>query len=318
MILAAIPLGALIGLSLGALGGGGSILTVPALVYVLGQSTHSSTTASLVIVGLTSLVGMVAHLRAGRVRFTSGLVFGLLGSGGSYLGSRLSSSVDPNVLLAAFSVLILIAAASMVRRLRKRPATAAVVASPAVVAVGVAAEVGSAGSRPPGTATPCSGEPGVLAPDMEIGGPEIGGPEPGGPETGRRASGSAAAPVSPLRVVVAASVVGLLTGFFGVGGGFVVVPALVLALGFDMAVAVGTSLLVIAINSASALAVRLSGHIHMDVALVVAFTAAAIGGTLAGSRVASRTHPEKLVGAFAVLLVAVSIYTATRSLPHLV
>ncbi|MDE3202596.1 MAG: sulfite exporter TauE/SafE family protein [Acidobacteriota bacterium] len=310
MILAAIPLGVLIGLSLGALGGGGSILTVPALVYVLGQSTHSSTTASLVIVGITALVGMVAHLRAGRVRFTSGLVFGLLGSGGSYLGSRLSSSVDPNVLLAAFSVLILIAAASMLRRVRHRPTPAAAVgASPAEVAVGVGVgvEVRAAGSGPAGTGSAGTGSAGT--------GPA--GTAAGTGGDGRSARSTVTA-VSPLRVVVAASVVGLLTGFFGVGGGFVVVPALVLALGFDMAVAVGTSLLVIAINSASALAVRLSGHIHMDVALVAAFTAAAIAGTLVGSRVASRTHPEKLVGAFAVLLVAVSVYTAARSLPHLI
>ncbi len=326
MILAAIPLGVLIGLSLGALGGGGSILTVPALVYVLGQSTHSSTTASLAIVGVTALVGTVAHLRAGRVRFTSGLVFGLLGSGGSYLGSRLSSSVDPNVLLAAFSVLILIAAASMLRRARHRPTPAVGAAPPAYVAVGVGIEVGAAGSRPAGLAAPGRGPAGALA-----GGPALAGTgtvagtgtmggtgRMGGTEVDGRSARSGVAPVSPLRVVVAASVVGLLTGFFGVGGGFVVVPALVLALGFDMAAAVGTSLLVIAINSASALAVRLSGHIHMDVALVVAFTAAAIAGTLAGSRVASRTHPEKLVGAFAVLLVAVSVYTAARSVPHLI
>ena len=72
----AVPAGLLIGLSLGALGGVGSILTVPALVYVLGQSAHGATTASLVIVGVTSLAGMAAHARAGRVRFGSGLIFG--------------------------------------------------------------------------------------------------------------------------------------------------------------------------------------------------------------------------------------------------
>ena len=74
------------------------------------------------------------------------------------------------------------------------------------------------------------------------------------------------------KVVVAATIVGLLTGFFGVGGGFVIVPVLVLALGFDMPVAVGTSLLVIAINSAMALAVRLGGHVHLDWTLLGAFT----------------------------------------------
>jgi uncharacterized membrane protein YfcA len=121
-----------------------------------------------------------------------------------------------------------------------------------------------------------------------------------------------------LAVVAAATVVGLLTGFFGVGGGFVVVPALVLVLGLSMPIAVGTSLLVIAVNSASALLSRLSAHAHVNAALLVVFTAAAVVGAVVGSSVASRTKPERLVGAFAMLLIAVAIYTAARSVPHLV
>jgi uncharacterized membrane protein YfcA len=121
-----------------------------------------------------------------------------------------------------------------------------------------------------------------------------------------------------LPVVAAATVVGLLTGFFGVGGGFVVVPALVLVLGLSMPIAVGTSLLVIAVNSASALLSRLSAHAHVNAALLVVFTAAAVVGAVVGSSVASRTKPERLVGAFAMLLIAVAIYTAARSVPHLV
>ena len=114
----AIPLGLLIGLSLGALGGGGSILTVPALVYVLGQSPVAATTGSLVIVGITALTGMVAHARAGRVRVGQGLLFGVLGVAGSWYGSRLSASVAPAVLLAAFSVLMLVVAGVMIARQR--------------------------------------------------------------------------------------------------------------------------------------------------------------------------------------------------------
>jgi uncharacterized membrane protein YfcA len=135
-------------------------------------------------------------------------------------------------------------------------------------------------------------------------------------ESGAAAVGGGRA--SPLVIVVAATVVGLLTGFFGVGGGFVVVPALVLVLGFDMPTAVGTSLLVIAVNSASALLSRLGTHAHIDAAILVAFTAAAIAGSVAGSSVASRTEPERLMGAFAMLLIAVAVYTAARSVPHLV
>ena len=288
MLLLALPIGALIGLSLGALGGGGSILTVPALVYLLDQSPHGATTASLIIVGITSLAGMAAHLKAGRVQVRSGLVFGVLGAGGSYAGSRLSASVDPNLLLGAFSLLIVGAAASMLRR--RRHHARALPGEQQRPAAGDG-EVAERAARPGGAiAVRAGAETAAIAK--------------------RRAS--------PLRVVVAASVVGLLTGFFGVGGGFVVVPALVLVLGFDMSTAVGTSLLVIAVNSASALLSRLSTHAHVDVAMLVVFTAAAIVGTVAGSHVASRTKPERLVGAFAMLLIAVAAYTAARSVPHLV
>ena len=110
---------------------------------------------------------------------------------------------------------------------------------------------------------------------------------------------------------------GLLTGFFGVGGGFVIVPVLVLALGFDMAAAVGTSLLVIAINSATALAVRLGGHTSLDWRLLGVFTVAALAGALAGNRVASRVDASRLTAAFGVLLIAVAACWLVRSLPQL-
>ena len=108
--------------------------------------------------------------------------------------------------------------------------------------------------------------------------------------------------------------VGLLTGFFGVGGGFVIVPALVLALSFDMPAAVGTSLVVIAINSAAALAARLGGQVSLDWPLLAVFTAAA----LAGNRVAFRADASRLTTAFTVLLIAVAAYSLARSLPGLV
>ena len=94
-MLLALPIGILIGLSLGALGGGGSILTVPALVYLLGESPHSATTASLIIVGVTSIVGMAIHLRAGRVRLRSGIVFGILGAGGAFAGAGCRPASTP-------------------------------------------------------------------------------------------------------------------------------------------------------------------------------------------------------------------------------
>src|ERR1035437_5072032 len=118
MLALGLPIGLLIGVSLGALGGGGSILTVPALVYLLGQDPRAATTGSLLIVGVTALAGMAAHHRAGRVRVVQGGVFGVLGIAGAYVGARLSATVAPAVLLAAFSVLMLVVAAMMVVRRR--------------------------------------------------------------------------------------------------------------------------------------------------------------------------------------------------------
>jgi uncharacterized membrane protein YfcA len=263
----------LIGLSLGALGGGGSILTVPALVYLLGQDTHAATTGSLLIVGVTALAGMAAHYRAGRVRVAQGVVFGVLGIAGAYVGSRLSATVPPAVLLAAFSVLMLVVAAMMVFRRRAQLRAAAV------------------GEVEPGSPV---GPVLQFRPTLVCNCPRV------------------------LKVVVTASAVGLLTGFFGVGGGFVVVPALVLALGFTMPVAVGTSLLVIAINSTSALLSRIGHGVHLDWTLIGVFTLAAIIGSLFGGRLATRVRPERLTAAFTVLLVAVALYTAARSFPQLV
>ena len=269
MLALAIPIGLLIGLSLGALGGGGSILTVPALVYLLGQDTQSATTGSLLIVGVTALVAMAAHRRAGHVLVLAGLVFGVLGIAGSYAGSRLSAQVDPEALLAAFSVLMLVVAAVMFARSRRHE--------------GVTQDAGV-------------GESPIIR---------------------FRPSFSCAYPRAA-KVLVTASAVGLLTGFFGVGGGFVVVPALVLVMGLSMPVAVGTSLLVISINSASALIARMGHGLVLDWALIGTFTAAAIIGSLVGGRVTSRVKPRVLSRAFAVLLVVVALYTAGRSIPQLV
>jgi hypothetical protein len=253
----AVAAGLLIGVLLGALGGGGSILTVPVLVYLLHQDAHAATAGSLLIVGITAAVGTIAHRRAGRVRLAPGIAFAVLSMAGSYAGTRLSASVPPDLLLSLFAGLMLAAAAAM---LRPRP--------------------GTAGQR-------------------------------------ERAGGSTI-PRRILKIIAAATGVGLLTGFFGVGGGFVIVPALVLVLGFDMPAAVGTSLLVIAINSAAALAARLGGQVSLDWVLLAVFTAAALAGVLAGHRVASRVDPSRLTIGFTVLLIAVAGYSLARSLPGLV
>ena len=265
-----LPLGLVIGLALGALGGGGSILTVPALVYLLDQDPRTATTSSLLIVGVTSLIALVPHARAGRVRVAQGLMFGALGTAGSFAGSALSAHVAPQVLLTAFAGLMLVVATLMLRRSLGRD-------------VGTGAEAADTTTEPILTLHPLT----CACPRL-------------------------------VKVVVTATAVGLLTGFFGVGGGFVLVPALVLALSFPMPVAVGTSLLVIAVNSATALAARASsGGTHLDWALIAGFTAAAVIGSLLGGRVTSRVAPHHLTRAFGVLLVVVALYTAARSIPAL-
>ena len=288
-----VPVALVIGLSLGALGGGGAILTVPALVYLLGQNAHGATTASLVIVGLTALAGMLAHSRAGNVRLADGLVFGALGVAGSFAGSRLAAGIDADVLLAAFAVLMLVAAAAMARR-RSRGAPA---------------------RRPSGGQGPGDPGPGDTAPGVALATPD----DPDDPVAGAgTSSGARRSWRQRLVVLGAATTVGLVTGFFGVGGGFVVVPALVLALGFAMPQAVGTSLLVIAVNSGAALLARIGTPVHVDWPLVGVFTAVAMAGTVVGNRIAVAARPERLAGAFTLLLVAVAIYTGARSVPHVV
>jgi uncharacterized protein len=136
----------------------------------------------------------------------------------------------------------------------------------------------------------------------------------------RPAPGTAPSGVARHAILVAAAAtgVGLITGFFGVGGGFVVVPTQVLVLGFDMPAAAGTSLVVIAVNSAAALTARAGhGSLTLDWALIAAFAAAAVAGSVAGGSLAGRANPQRLSTAFAVLIIAVAGYTLTRSLPGL-
>lgn len=287
---ASVPLGLVIGLSLGALGGGGSILAVPALVYGAGEAAHAATTTSLVAVGATALVGMVGHLRAGRVRLVSGLVFGLVGVGGSLLGSLLSRAIPNSILMLAFSALILAAAWRMHARHTETPCHTKQLAT---------VTAGSGRDQP---ATRING-PATAAADR-----------PDRTPTGERDDGQERTKAATAwRVVIAGSVVGFLTGFFGVGGGFVIVPALVLALGYQMPVAVGTSLLVIAISSAEGLVFRLSGE-AIDWQLAIPFTVAGMIGVLVGDAVAARVPAARLTTWFVWLLVAVAGYTAVQSL----
>lgn len=286
-------IGLAVGVVVGALGGGGGILTVPILVYLLGTAPYGAATASMVIVGATSAVALVSHARAGNVRWGPGLTFGLLGAVWAFLGSRLSAGADPAVLMTAFSMLLTLVAVLMLRKALARSGEAATPAGPAAL------------DAPEATAGSDDAEP-DLAPGPDVARhAELLDP--------RRRTGLRRAGV----VVLAASLVGLLTGFFGVGGGFAVVPALVLALGLPMRHAVGTSLLVIVVNSLTGLAGRTESLPTVDWATVVAFAAASMAGGFAGSRLSARTPPHRLTTAFAVLLAVVAVATATQAVPDL-
>ena len=278
-LLLALAAGALIGLSLGALGGGGSILAVPVLVYVLGQSPAQATTGSLVVVGVTSLVGAVTAHRAGNVLVARGVLFGLLATGGAVAGAKLSAHVPEPVLLASFSVLMLAVGGLMAyRQLRSEPDDAD------------GSETSGAARR----ARARLDDPIItFSPTFACRCPQA------------------------LKVLLTATVVGLLTGFLGVGGGFLVVPVLVLALGLAMDLAAGTSLVVITLTSAAALAARAGLGATPDWGLVAALTAASALGGLLGARLADRLETSYLATAFTVLVVAVALYTAARALPAL-
>jgi uncharacterized membrane protein YfcA len=236
--LLALPLGAGIGLLLGSVGGGGSILAVPALVYVLGQPVHAATTESLFVVGSAALVGAVDHARVGNVRIRTAATFGLAGAAGSLGGTALNRLVGGRAILLAFAALLLLVALLMARRH-----------------------------------------------DLVAG----------------RRVGDAR-----IRVGATGCATGFLTGFFGVGGGFVIVPALVLLLGLPMKIAVGTSLAVIALTSASALAAHLAGG-GVEWGLAIAFAAAAIGGALVGRRLGGLFGQRRLRLLFSWLLVAIAV-----------
>ena len=267
--LVASPLGFLIGLSLGALGAGGSVLAVPALVYAAGQGARAATATSLVVVGLAAAVGMVAHYRAGRVRAGIGIAFGLTGVGGSIAGTALNRHLDPNLLLLAFSFLVVLAAWRMV------------VGCPTCTRVGEQKAI----LRPARDGETGIGRTAIL----------------------HRLDTKAAA-----AVMVAGTAIGFLTGLFGVGGGFVIVPALTLLIGLNMPEAIGTSLLVIAMNSVSALSTRLATT-GINWAITIPFALAAIAGVMSGKRVGVRLDAHKSLRWFAVILVAVAAYTAVRA-----
>ncbi|SEJ65117.1 hypothetical protein SAMN04488058_11314 [Deinococcus reticulitermitis] len=244
---------ALIGLSLGLLGSGGSILTVPVLVYLVGEPEKLAIAESLAIVGGISLVGAIPYALGRQIDWRSVLWFGVPGVVGTFLGAALSVYLSGVVQLLLFAVVMLLAAVMMFR-----PAKA----------------------------------------------------QPEGQSVHKR---------SPLKIGAEGLGVGVLTGLVGVGGGFLIIPALVLLGGLPMGLAVGTSLLIIAAKSFAGFfkytQVLTEQNLSMHWNLILIFTAIGILGSFLGARVGKRVSNESLRKGFAGFLVVMGLYVLATNIP---
>jgi len=243
MIALTIVLAVFVGISLGLLGGGGAILTVPLLAYVAGMEPKHACAMSLLVVGVTSAVGAIAHARAGRVQWRVAVLFGAAAMAGAYGGGRLARFVPGTTLMVAFAVIMVAAAIAMLR--------------------------------------------------------------------GRKDSARTDARRLPLLEIATLGIaVGTLSGLVGAGGGFLLVPALALLGGLPMPIAVGTSLVVIAMQSFAGLAGHLATE-HIDWRLAAMVTGAAVVGAIVGGRLVALVNPNALRTLFGwfVLLMASVILT---------
>lgn len=242
-------LSGLIGISLGLIGGGGSIITVPVLVYVLGVEAHEAVGMSLAVVGATSLVGSFLHYRRGMVNLKTGLIFGAAGIVGALIGSPLTRLLSPSALMMTFATLMLVIAVLMLRR------------------------KSNAGSD-----------------EIE----------------------STEKVLSGWKAILAGFGVGILTGFLGVGGGFLIVPALVMFGALGMKEAIGTSLFVIFLNCIAGLVGHASQN-NFDWKLTALVTLFAVAGTIAGTLLSHRFTASKLQKGFAVFVLAVAVFLMAKN-----
>ena len=244
--------GSLVGFVLGLIGGGGSILAVPLLVYVVGVSSpHVAIGTGAVAVGLSALASLISHIRIGNVRWPCALVFSVAGIAGALLGSTLGKRFDGQRLLTMFGVLMIVVAAMMLRRR---------------------------------------------------------------PDAGRASVPPTAPKLAP-RLVAFGLGTGTLSGFFGISGGFLVVPGLIAAADMPILAAVGTSLVsVTAFGLTTAANYALSGLV--DWRLVALFVLGGILGSLFGGRLATRLARQKqaLTRVFSAIVATVGFYVVWRGL----
>ncbi len=250
MVLLAVVFGLVIGLAIGTFGGGGSVLAVPVLVYVFGQSVSEATTASLLIVTAAAVAGGAGYARTGRVCWRHAGTFTAAALPGVVAGTYAGESVDDSLLVGTFAIVMVAAAVATWRKAD----------------------------------------------------------DDSGNGDGSWEGGGACPPLRMPRDLAAGIVVGFLTGFFGVGGGFLIVPTLAVALAFTMRTAVGTSLAIITATSLLGLATHLATGRELDVGITLAMAAACVGGALAGVVVSDRLPQRELGRGFALLVTAVAGY----------
>jgi len=257
MSLSAILAGLATGIVLGIFGSGGSIITTPALLYLLNVEPKSAIAMSLGIVAITATITALQHWHKGNVNLKVTAVFGLFGIAGTYAGARLGVITPVVVQLTLFALVMYAAAWKMLRPSQPK-------AHRSAGAAAVAEEVCTSGR--------CM-----------------------------------------VHVAIHGIVVGALTGLVGVGGGFLIVPALVLLSRLPMKQAIGTSLAIVAIKSYAGFAGYM-GDVPVDYRLMAVFTAVAIVGSFAGTQVAHRISGNALKKGFAIFLMLVATYILANQL----
>ncbi|MDY5152787.1 hypothetical protein SAMN05421878_10936 [Actinobaculum suis] len=263
LIAEAILVGLLIGGVVGALGAGGGILSVPALIFFLGYSPHTAAAGSLVVVGLTSLSSLLFRARRREVAWSRGLIFAAVSILGTLAGTALGAQISGRLLMFLFAGLMAVVGVVMLWR-----AARAGKSTPANPAENTAEDTANSGTPPP------------------------------------------SAWRKILQTVLVALVTGLLTGLFGVGGGFLIVPALVM-MGMQMRLAAGTSLLIMVITSVSGLLARLpDGFAGITWPALLLFAAASMLGGMLGGPLTRKVSNRALTAVFGILLLAISAYTA--------
>jgi uncharacterized membrane protein YfcA len=240
----ALALAVLIGVSLGLLGSGGSIITLPVLVYAARIPVAQAVGMSLVIVGATSAAGSYLRYREKAVAGKPAIFFSVSGMVGAFFGARLTHLVAPTVLLLIFGLLMLTVGSAMLRG---------------------------------------------------------------------RGGESVRQSCHPVKCLGVGLAVGVLTGFLGVGGGFLILPALVLFAGVEMKKAIGTSLAIIAFNSFAGLAGQLR-YVRFDWGLTLVFLVAALGGMFGGLALANRLSAQSLRRSLGWAIIGLGAFLTVKNL----